>query len=71
MAVVSKLAAVAPGLGPVGAWSVAVACLILSVSSNGAGYQSSSAVLFSFFFEARERAFVHPPDRAISNALGR
>ncbi len=34
MADVSKLAAVAHGLGPVGAWSVAVACLILSVNSK-------------------------------------
>jgi hypothetical protein len=30
----SKLAAVAPGLGPVGAWSVAVASLILSADST-------------------------------------
>jgi hypothetical protein len=30
----SKLAAIAPGLGPVGAWSVAVASLILSVNST-------------------------------------
>ena len=34
MAIVSKLAAVALGLGPVGAWSVAGACLILSVNST-------------------------------------
>ena len=34
MAVVSKLAAVAHGLGYVGAWSVAMACLILSVNSK-------------------------------------
>ena len=31
---ISKLAAVALGLGPVGAWSVAVACLILIVNST-------------------------------------
>ena len=34
MATVSKLAAVALGLGPVGAWSVAMACLILSFNST-------------------------------------
>ena len=34
MATVSKLAAVALWLGPVGAWSVAVACLILFVNST-------------------------------------
>jgi len=34
MASYSKLAAVVPGLGPVGAWSVALASLILSVNST-------------------------------------
>ncbi len=34
MAHVSKLAVVAHGLGHVGAWSVALACLILSVNST-------------------------------------
>jgi hypothetical protein len=34
MANLSKFAAVAPRLGPMGAWSVAVACLILSVNST-------------------------------------
>ncbi len=34
MASYSKLAVIAPGLGPVGAWSVAVASLILFVNST-------------------------------------
>ena len=34
MATISKLAAIALGLGPVGAWSLVMACLILVVNST-------------------------------------